>query len=86
MSPIYEYVCDKCGQRFEKLCVVDARDDLMDCPKCGQLARRLFSTFSFWWLGRILDWGKPDRIVDHEEDLLEYDGQRSKEDSANVGR
>jgi len=83
--PIYEYVCDRCGHKFEGMCVVDARDDPVLCPKCGRLARRLLSKFSFKWVGRILEWGKPDRTVSREEDLQEYEGQRSKEDSINVG-
>lgn len=84
--PIYEFKCDKCGHKFEVLSVMACCNDLAECPKCGQLARRLFSAFSFKWVGRILEWGKPDRTVSREEDLVEYDGQRSKEDSANVGR
>lgn len=84
--PIYEYKCDKCCIIFEGMCHANCRNDPAECPECGQLARRLFSTFSFKWVGRILEWGKPDRTVAREEDLLEYDGQRSKEDSANVGR
>lgn len=84
--PIYEYKCDKCGHKFELLMPVSESGTNVQCPRCGQLARRLFSTFSHWWVGRILEWGKPDRTVSREEDLIEYDDQRSKEDSMNVGR
>ncbi|MDR3358837.1 MAG: zinc ribbon domain-containing protein [Desulfovibrio sp.] len=39
--PIYEYVCEKCGNEFEEL-VFGA--DLPFCPECGRkTARRLMS-------------------------------------------
>jgi putative FmdB family regulatory protein len=31
--PIYEYVCDKCNERFEK--IVINRQQEISCPKCG---------------------------------------------------
>jgi len=42
--PIYEYVCNSCGQGFEKL--VMGGDDVC-CPKCeSRDLRRSMSTFS----------------------------------------
>jgi len=43
--PIYEYSCDDCGTRFEKL--VRASDPKLLCPSCGQdhLSQEL-STFA----------------------------------------
>ena len=32
--PIFEYVCDDCGTKFEKL--VRQNGDALACPKCGQ--------------------------------------------------
>jgi putative FmdB family regulatory protein len=31
--PIYEYVCDTCNERFEK--IVINRQQEISCPKCG---------------------------------------------------
>ena len=43
--PIYEYECDHCGHRFEKL--VSTRSRRAACPSCGQgRGRRLISTFA----------------------------------------
>jgi putative FmdB family regulatory protein len=42
--PIFEYLCDDCGTRFEKLV---RRDDAIACPKCGKSRLTTqFSTFS----------------------------------------
>ncbi|NBB94141.1 MAG: zinc ribbon domain-containing protein [Planctomycetes bacterium] len=43
--PIYEYICDKCGQAFEVLLASAASTS--DCPECGstELSRQL-STFA----------------------------------------
>jgi putative FmdB family regulatory protein len=42
--PTYDYVCDKCGHRFEEM--QSFKDDpLKVCPKCHESAlRRLFGT------------------------------------------
>lgn len=32
--PIYEYVCDDCGTKFEKL--VRRNSEAASCPQCGQ--------------------------------------------------
>ena len=37
--PLYEYKCDKCGHRFEKIENVNA-SDRKKCPKCGAKAPR----------------------------------------------
>jgi len=43
--PIFEYLCDDCGTKFEKL--VRRADDSVACPRCGEhhLSTQ-FSTFS----------------------------------------
>ncbi len=42
--PIYEYKCQKCGHKFEKL--VFGKEKIK-CPKCqSNILKKLFSTFS----------------------------------------
>ncbi|MBI5083950.1 MAG: zinc ribbon domain-containing protein [Acidobacteria bacterium] len=45
--PIYEYACQECGTKFEKLIRRQADLDDLTCPSCGEsrLARQL-STFA----------------------------------------
>ncbi|MBI5280088.1 MAG: zinc ribbon domain-containing protein [Candidatus Solibacter usitatus] len=45
--PIYEYACQECGTKFEKLIRREADLDALACPSCGQsrLARQQ-STFA----------------------------------------
>jgi putative FmdB family regulatory protein len=39
--PTYEYVCEKCGHRFERFQAITARP-IRKCPECGQSgAKRL---------------------------------------------
>lgn len=42
--PIFEFQCNKCGKKFEKLC---RGDEKVNCPKCkGKNVKKLFSTFA----------------------------------------
>jgi putative FmdB family regulatory protein len=34
--PIYEYSCDDCGSKFEKLVRRSAEAEAVRCPSCGQ--------------------------------------------------
>ena len=34
--PIYEYLCDDCGTRFEKLVRTSEASAVVDCPSCGE--------------------------------------------------
>ena len=34
--PIFEYQCDDCGTKFEKLVRRAAESAAVDCPSCGQ--------------------------------------------------
>ena len=34
--PIFEYSCDDCGTKFEKLVRRSAEADAVRCPSCGQ--------------------------------------------------
>lgn len=43
--PIYEYACESCDHKFEKLIFNTAAE--VDCPSChGTKLRKLFSVFS----------------------------------------
>ena len=45
--PIYEYKCEACATRFEKLVRRTAEEDQLSCPSCGE--RHLsqeYSTFA----------------------------------------
>jgi putative FmdB family regulatory protein len=43
--PIYEYVCDECKARFER--IVTAKNGTPECPKCGGRRSTVqFSTFA----------------------------------------
>jgi len=43
--PIYEYVCDECKARFER--IVTAKNGKPECPKCGSHHSTIqFSTFA----------------------------------------
>jgi len=44
--PIYEYYCEKCGEKFELLRSMVDSDKDTKCPKCGEKsAKKIFSTF-----------------------------------------
>jgi putative FmdB family regulatory protein len=34
--PIFEYRCDDCGNKFEKLVRSSARETAAECPSCGR--------------------------------------------------
>jgi putative FmdB family regulatory protein len=44
--PLYEYICQTCGERFEKLIRGDTNGTQIVCPSCASAAvRRAFSIF-----------------------------------------
>ena len=44
--PIYEYVCDECKARYERI-VTTAKNTAPACPKCGSARSTIqFSTFA----------------------------------------
>ncbi|KJS11538.1 MAG: FmdB family transcriptional regulator [Peptococcaceae bacterium BRH_c8a] len=44
--PIYEFRCNKCGHRFEKLCPMGENGEKMQCPACTAPApKRVMSGF-----------------------------------------
>lgn len=45
--PLYEYTCQNCGARFEKLVRISATPTAVVCPSCASAAvQRAFSTFA----------------------------------------
>jgi len=45
--PIYEYLCEDCGTKFEKLVRRAAEATIAECPSCGQNhTRQELSTFA----------------------------------------
>jgi len=63
--PIYEYLCDACGFRFEAIQRI-SEDLLRDCPSCNQAAlRKLVSAAAFrlkgtgWYETDFKNKGKP---------------------------
>jgi putative FmdB family regulatory protein len=45
--PIYEYKCQDCGNKFEKLVRKTPEVTSLECPSCGQThLRQEFSTFA----------------------------------------
>jgi putative FmdB family regulatory protein len=45
--PIFEYICPKCGHRFEELIIRRSEEDQVECPQCGhKKAEKTMSTFS----------------------------------------
>ena len=45
--PIYEYRCEDCGTKFEKLVRRAAEGSEVECPSCGQKhLKQEFSTFA----------------------------------------
>jgi len=44
--PIYEFRCQKCGHRFEKLCAMGEDGKNLKCPECGtSKPNRIMSAF-----------------------------------------
>lgn len=45
--PIYEYQCEKCGEKFEKLVRSMSSTDAVKCPECGsEKTARALSVFA----------------------------------------
>ena len=61
--PLYEYLCDECGHRFEK--IQKFSDPLVDkCPKCGGPVHKLASSPAIQFKGSgfyITDYAKKDQ-------------------------
>ena len=49
--PLYEYVCQTCSTRFERLRPMARAGDGADCPHCEAPARRVLSVFAAFTAG-----------------------------------
>jgi putative FmdB family regulatory protein len=60
--PLYEYECESCGHRFEK--IQKFSDQLVEsCPKCGGVVRKLVSSPAIQFKGSgwyVTDYAKKD--------------------------
>jgi putative FmdB family regulatory protein len=68
--PLYEYQCDACGHRFEK--IQKFSDPLQDtCPKCGGPVHKLMSSPAIQFKGSgfyITDYAKKDHVASEKAD------------------
>ncbi len=56
--PIYEYVCQNCGQKYEKLVRSNSAAPELKCPHCGSSqARKALSLFGTHAAGGEGPWG-----------------------------
>ena len=56
--PIYEFKCENCGMKIEKLCGVG--EVVSHCPQCGASMKRCISVFAY----------KKDRTSERERNIL----------------
>ena len=77
--PIYEYECEKCGHRFEK--IQKFSDALLDaCDKCGGPLHKVQSAPAFQFKGTgwyVTDYGKGGKTTPEEKKT-----ESAKSDSA----
>jgi len=80
--PLYEYECDACGHRFER--IQKFSDPLADtCPKCGGPVHKLMSSPAIQFKGSgfyITDYAKKDHVA-----AQKADGAGEKNDKADKG-
>jgi putative FmdB family regulatory protein len=81
--PLYEYECDACAHRFER--IQKYSDPLADtCPKCGGHVRKLLSSPAFQFKGTgwyITDYAKKSSSDPGKSDGSKSDS-RSSDDSS----
>ena len=86
--PLYEYECDVCGHRFEKIQKFsDPRETV--CPKCGGVIHKLMSSPAIQFKGSgfyITDYAKKDYVsaskADHESGKSESHSKGEKQDTS----
>src|SRR5438876_6458387 len=78
--PLYEYECDACGHRFEK--IQKFSDPLQDtCPKCGGPVHKLMSSPAIQFKGSgfyITDYAKKDHVASEKADAKAGDTKDTK--------
>jgi putative FmdB family regulatory protein len=84
--PLYEYQCDACGHRFEK---IQKFSDPLEttCPKCGGVVHKLMSSPAIQFKGSgfyITDYAKKDYVSASKADgdSSKSEGQAAKGDKA----
>src|ERR1044072_6996111 len=81
--PLYEFQCDACGHRFEK--IQKYSDPLVDtCPKCGGAVHKLMSSPAIQFKGSgfyVTDYAKKDHVAAAKADS-DGSGKSEKTDSA----
>ena len=82
--PLYEYQCDACGHRFEK--IQKHSDPLIDqCPKCGGTVHKLQSAPAFQFKGSgwyVTDYGKKDSGKGSKSDSSQESSSTDKGDKS----
>ena len=77
--PLYEYLCDACGHRFEK--IQKFSDPLVAvCPKCGGAVHKLMSSPAIQFKGSgfyITDYAKKDHVAAAKADSASGNGSGS---------
>ena len=86
--PIYEYQCDDCEHKLEKLQKI-SDDPLKDCPECGEQGlRRLISAVAFrlkgagWYETDFKD-KKEQKNLSKSDDKPQSNSDSKKTDSSN---
>ncbi|HEY7292538.1 MAG TPA: FmdB family zinc ribbon protein [Vicinamibacterales bacterium] len=80
--PLYEYECEKCGHRFEKIQKF-SDPPIETCPKCGSRVRKLMSSPAIQFKGSgwyITDYAKKDSSPSGKTERAETKSE-SKSDS-----
>ena len=44
--PIYEYECQKCGEKFEDFSPLGEHENKLKCPKCNNEMKRICSNIN----------------------------------------
>src|SRR4029453_7320448 len=82
--PLYEYQCDACGHRFEK--IQKFSDPLEDtCPQCGGRVHKLVSSPAIQFKGSglyITDYAKKDHVAAEKADSASGENAAKSESSA----
>lgn len=83
--PLYEYQCDACGHRFEK--IRKYSDPVVDtCPVCGGAVRKLMSSPAIQFKGSgfyITDYGKKDQGAEKSDT---GSGDKAAKSESSAGR
>src|SRR6185295_12318798 len=81
--PLYEYLCDACGHRFEK--IQKFSDPLEDkCPVCGGAVHKLISSPAIQFKGSgfyITDYAKKDHVAAAKADSASGEKAAKSEDA-----